>query len=99
MADKKINISIGTSADLRAMKSVSMEAALMVKNISKADAELRQAILKSAADYESIAAKADRAARGMGTGYKTLGDFLQEIKRDAAAARRRRSGPPPQPCL
>ena len=86
MADKKINIHIGSSADLRAMKSVSTEAVLMTKQVKSANMELRQAILKTAADYESIAAKADRAARGMGTGYKTLGDFLREIKRDSAEA-------------
>ncbi|MBQ1429854.1 MAG: hypothetical protein IIZ06_09330, partial [Kiritimatiellae bacterium] len=86
MADKKINIRIGTSADLRAMKSVSMEAALMAKNVQSANVDLRQAILKTAADYESIAAKADKAARGMGTGYKTLGDFLRDVKRDTAEA-------------
>jgi len=86
MADKKINIHIGSSADLRAMKSVSTEAALMSKQVKSANAELRQAILKTAADYDSIAAKADKAARGMGTGYKTLGDFLRDIKRDAAEA-------------
>ena len=86
MADKKINIHIGSSADLRAMKSVSTEAVLMTKQVKSANIELRQAILKTAADYESIAAKADRAARGMGTGYKTLGDFLREIKRDSAEA-------------
>ena len=86
MADKKINIRIGTSADLRAMKSVSMEAALMAKNVQSANVDLRQAILKTAADYESIAAKADKAARGMGTGYKTLGDFLRDIRKDTSEA-------------
>ena len=86
MADKKINIHIGSSADLRAMKSVSTEAVLMTKQVKSADIELRQAILKTAADYDSIAAKADKAARGMGTGYKTIGDFLRDIKRDAAEA-------------
>lgn len=86
MADKKINIRIGTSADLRAMKSVSTEAALMAKNVQSANVDLRQAILKTAADYESIAAKADKAARGMGTGYKTLGDFLRDIRKDTSEA-------------
>lgn len=86
MADKKINIHIGSSADLRAMKSVSTEAVLMTKQVKSANIELRQAILKTAADYDSIAAKADKAARGMGTGYKTIGDFLRDIKRDAAEA-------------
>ena len=86
MADKKIKIHIASSADLRAMKDVSTEAVLMTRQVKSANAELRQAILKTAADYDSIAAKADRAARGMGTGYKTLGDFLRDIKRDSAAA-------------
>ena len=86
MADKKIKIHIASSADLRAMKDVSTEAVLMTRQVKSANAELRQAILKTAADYDSIAAKADKAARGMGTGYKTLGDFLRDIKRDSAAA-------------
>ena len=89
MDDTEINIHIGSRADLRAMKSVSTETALMAKQVKSANAELRQAILKTAADYDSIAAKADRAARGMGTGYKTLRDFLRDIKRDAAEADRR----------
>lgn len=88
MADKKINIRIESTADLRAMKSVSTEAALMLRQVKSANMELRQAVLKTAADYESIAAKADKAARGMGTGYKTLGDFLRDVKRDAAEAER-----------
>ena len=86
MADKKINIRIESTADLRAMKSVSTEATLMLKQVKSANMELRQAVLKTAADYESIAAKADKAARGMGTGYKTLGDFLRDVKRDTAEA-------------
>ena len=80
MAKKQIDIRLSSSANLDAMHKVSTEAALMAKNVGRANEEMRQSTLRSVDAYDSLAAKADKAARGMGTGYKSLSDFLVDVK-------------------
>lgn len=84
---KNIKISIMANANLAAMRDTSREAAKMAEAVDRANDQMRQATLRSSAEFNSIAAEADRAAKAMGEGYKTLNDFLKDLapKEDAAA--------------
>ena len=64
---KDIRIRISSVADLKAIHDASAAAAKMVKDVKRSNDEMRQSVLKSAAAYDSVAARADKvafAARG-----------------------------------
>ena len=93
--DIKIKISSGfdpsgVSAASAALDKMADDLAKSNKWLMQCNAELSAAIKKHASNVAiDMAAAADKAAKGMGNTYKTLGDFLGDVRKETQEASRK----------
>ena len=94
---REIKIKIASGFDPSGISAASAAMDKMVADLEKSNKwlmqcnkELSDAINKHASTVAvDMAAAADKAARGMGNAYKTLGDFLGDVRRESQETSRR----------
>lgn len=81
---KGIDIKIGSYFDKEGINEANKSLAKLAADVKSQSADMRQATLRAGAGINTYADEADKAARAMGGGYKTLEQQLSELSKGNA---------------
>lgn len=81
---KGIDIKIGSYFDKEGINEANKSLAKLAADVKSQSADMQQATLRAGAGINTYADEADKAARAMGGGYKTLGQQLSELSKGNA---------------
>lgn len=81
---KSIDIKIGSYFDKEGINEANKSLAKLAADVKSQSADMQQATLRAGAGINTYADEADKAARAMGGGYKTLGQQLSELSKGNA---------------
>lgn len=81
---KSIDIKIGSYFDKEGINEANKSLAKLAADVKSQSADMQQATLRAGAGINTYADEADKAARAMGGGYKTLEQQLSELSKGNA---------------